>query len=316
MNVAIVTVGDEILAGSTTNTNASWLAERITERGSSVDRILTIPDDRELIAEYVARWSDAFDAVIVTGGIGGTPDDVTVEAVADGLEREFVVHGEIKERLVEKAAVPGRKSGDGRGVRSATRHRRGGLDSRGRDADRRRRGWAPGCIVENVYVLAGIPDEMKAMFESVADEFQGDAVARTIYTPAPEGSLHEAPRGVTERFDVAVGSYPRSENRPGRIRVSSTDLETVEAAIGWLREHVETTRAAVLERRDGGVAASSEVSDCDLSLQSDRRSSTIRTRTAVSPATVRTNRSPVAATGKIRSTPVAGSSRVGSNPVL
>ncbi len=46
MNVAIVTVGDEILAGSTTNTNASWLAERLTERGSTVQRILTIPDDR------------------------------------------------------------------------------------------------------------------------------------------------------------------------------------------------------------------------------------------------------------------------------
>jgi molybdenum cofactor synthesis domain-containing protein len=242
MNVAIVTVGDEILAGSTTNTNASWLAERITERGSSVDRILTIPDDRELIAEYVARWSDAFDAVIVTGGIGGTPDDVTVEAVADGLEREFVVHGEIKERLVEKAAAFRDENPEmveeydlQLDIDAAASIPEGAtpivVDE----------GWAPGCIVENVYVLAGIPDEMKAMFESVADEFQGDAVARTIYTPAPEGSLHEALEGVTERFDVAVGSYPRSENRPGRIRVSSTDLETVEAAIGWLREHVETT---------------------------------------------------------------------------
>lgn len=44
-------------------------------------------------------------AVIVTGGIGGTPDDVTVEAVADGLEREFVVHGEIRAWLAEKAAA-------------------------------------------------------------------------------------------------------------------------------------------------------------------------------------------------------------------
>jgi hypothetical protein len=79
------------------------------------------------------------------------------------------------------------------------------------------------------------------MFEAVADEFQGDAVARTLYTPAPEGSLYDALEGVTERFDVSIGSYPRSENRPGRLRVSSTDPETVDAAIGWLREHVETT---------------------------------------------------------------------------
>jgi len=85
MHVALVTVGDELLAGSTTNTNAAWLASAITDRGSSVERILTIPDDRDLIADTVSRWAAAFDAVIVTGGIGGTPDDITVEAVADGL---------------------------------------------------------------------------------------------------------------------------------------------------------------------------------------------------------------------------------------
>ncbi|MFA9504791.1 competence/damage-inducible protein A [Natrinema sp. H-ect1] len=242
MNVAIVTVGDEILAGSTTNTNASWLAARITERGSSVERILTIPDDRDLIADTVARWSDAFDAVIVTGGIGGTPDDVTVEAVADGLNRAFVVHGEIRERLVEKAAAFRDENPNlveeydlQLDIDAAASIPEGAtpivIDE----------GWAPGCIVENVYVFAGIPDEMQAMFEDVADEFQGDAVARTIYTPAPEGSLHDALEGVAERFDVAVGSYPRSENRPGRIRVSSTDLETADAAIEWLRDRVETT---------------------------------------------------------------------------
>ncbi|WP_254764469.1 competence/damage-inducible protein A [Natrinema marinum] len=242
MNVAIVTVGDEILAGSTTNTNASWLAERITARGSTVARILTIPDDRDLIADYVARWSDAFDAVIVTGGIGGTPDDVTVEAVADGLEREFVVHGEIRERLLEKAAAFRDENPEmveeydlQLDIDAAASIPEGAtpivVDE----------GWAPGCVVENVYVFAGIPDEMKAMFEQVADEFQGDAVARTLYTPAPEGSLHEALEEVSERFDVSVGSYPRSEHRPGRIRVSSTEPETVDAALEWLRERVETT---------------------------------------------------------------------------
>lgn len=242
MNVAIVTVGDEILAGSTTNTNASWLAERITDRGSTVRRILTIPDDRELIADYVARWSDDFDAVIVTGGIGGTPDDVTVEAVADGLEREFVVHGEIRERLAEKAAA----FRDENPEMVAEYDLQLDVDAAASIPEGATpivvdEGWAPGCIVENVYVFAGIPEEMKAMFEAVADEFQGDAVARTIYTPAPEGALHETLEGVTERFDVSVGSYPRSENRPGRIRVSSTDPGTVDAAIEWLRARVETT---------------------------------------------------------------------------
>ena len=242
MHVAIVTVGDELLAGSTTNTNASWLAERITERGSTVERILTIPDDRALIADYVDRWSDAFDAVIVTGGIGGTPDDVTVEAVADGLGREFVVFDRIRETLLEKAAAFRDENPDlvdeydlDLDLDAAASLPEGATPIV-TDA-----GWAPGCIVDDVYVFAGIPDEMRAMFRAVADEFRGDAVARTIYTPAPEGSLHDALEGVTEAFDVSVGSYPRGEDRPGRIRVRGTDEETVADAVAWLEERVETT---------------------------------------------------------------------------
>ena len=242
MHVAIVTVGDELLAGSTTNTNASWLAERITERGSTVDRILTIPDDRALIADYVARWSDAFDAVIVTGGIGGTPDDVTVEAVADGLDRDLVVHEAIREELIEKAAAfrdENPELVDEYDLEldfDAAAAIPTGATPIVTDA-----GWAPGCVAENVYVFAGIPDEMQAMFREVADEFRGDAVAETIYTPAPEGSLHSVLEEVTERFDVGVGSYPRGEDRPGRIRVRGTDEADVEEAIRWLEDRVETT---------------------------------------------------------------------------
>lgn len=242
MNVAIVTVGDELLAGTTTNTNAAWLATQITERGSTVERILTIPDDRALIADYVSRWSETFDAVVVTGGIGGTPDDVTVEAVADGLGRDLVIHERIRDRLLEKAAAFRDENPDlveeydlNLDLDAAASIPEGATPLV-TDA-----GWAPGCVVENVYVFAGIPDEMQATFERVADEFRGDAVARTIYTPAPEGSLHEELEGVTEAFDVTVGSYPRGEDRPGRIRVRGTDETTVEAAIAWLRERVETT---------------------------------------------------------------------------
>jgi len=104
MNVAIVTVGDEILAGSTNHQRV--VAGRADHRARQQRR--SDPDDSPTTANSSRSTSpggDAFDAVIVTGGIGGTPDDVTVEAVADGLEREFVVHGEIKERLVEKAAA-------------------------------------------------------------------------------------------------------------------------------------------------------------------------------------------------------------------
>ncbi|MFC6718115.1 competence/damage-inducible protein A [Natrialbaceae archaeon GCM10025810] len=241
MDVAIVTVGDELLSGETTDTNASWLASQITDRGAIVRRILTIPDDRDLIADAVADWHDEFDAVVVTGGIGGTPDDVTLEAVADALGREYVVHEGIRDALREKAARFREKNPElvseydlRLDVDAASSIPEGATPI---SVDE---GWAPGAVVENVYVFAGIPNEMKAMFARVADEFRGDSTAKTLYTPAPEGALHDALEGVTERYDVAVGSYPRSENRPGRVRVSATDEPVVEEAVEWLRERIET----------------------------------------------------------------------------
>ncbi|NGM69357.1 competence/damage-inducible protein A [Natronolimnobius sp. AArcel1] len=250
MNVAIITVGDELLAGTTTNTNAAWLASQLTDHGSTVTRILTIPDERDLIADYVSRWhaDDAFDAIIVTGGIGGTPDDVTVEGVADGLNRNLVVDESIHDGLLEKAATF-REENPELVAEYDLEIDLEAAASLPADATPLvvEEAWAPGCVVDDVYVLAGIPDEMKAMFHAVEADFGGNGTSRTIYTPAPEGSLHDVLEGAGERFDVDVGSYPRGETRPGRIRVSGTEPEIVEEAMAWVRERVETTAAPAFD---------------------------------------------------------------------
>ncbi|WP_435152908.1 competence/damage-inducible protein A [Haladaptatus sp. DFWS20] len=240
MQVAILTVGDELLAGNTVNMNAAWLAEEIHERGGSVRRILTLPDDIEIIAHRVREWHDSFDAVVVTGGLGGTPDDVTMDAVSMALDRNAVVDTETRERLEEKArqfATENPELTDEYDLKLDL-DEAAELPAGGRplltDA-----GWAPGCAVENVYVLPGIPREMKAMFELVADEFDGAVVSETIHTPAPEGALGGVLSDVRDRFDVAVGSYPGRGDTPGRLKVTSTDLDEVSAAVEWLRTHVE-----------------------------------------------------------------------------
>ncbi|MFD1647336.1 competence/damage-inducible protein A [Haloarchaeobius litoreus] len=241
MQVAILTVGDEVLAGETTNTNAAWLAEELTGRGVTVTRILTVPDDEAVIAEWVREFSAGFDAVVVTGGIGGTPDDVTVEAVARAFDRPMVVREDQRERLVRRAeafreanpdlAADYEFDVDFDAVASLPEGARTLVTDES---------WAPGCVVANVYVLPGIPEEMRAMFAVVADEFAGDRTSETVYTPTPEGALGGALGVVRERFDVAVGSYPAPVDEPGRIRVSGSDPDAVAAAVAWLRDHVET----------------------------------------------------------------------------
>jgi len=240
MDVAIVTVGDEVLAGETTNTNASWLAGEIAARGGRVRRILTMPDDRAAIAERVRAWSDAYDAVIVTGGLGGTHDDVTADAIAEAFGRELAVREEVRSAVVETVAA----------YRDANPEL---VEAHELDIDvaawaslpagaryvPNDEGLCPGFVLGNVYAMPGVPGEVRAVFGRVADEFAGDGVARTLYTPQPEGSMVETLDCARERFDAAVGSYPDTEGH-NRLTVRGDDADAVEEAVGWLAERVET----------------------------------------------------------------------------
>ncbi|MFB6221917.1 MAG: competence/damage-inducible protein A [Halolamina sp.] len=240
MDVAIVTVGDEILAGDTRNTNAERLARRLNERGATVVRILTIPDDRDLITDTVAEWSREFDAVVVGGGLGGTHDDITMDAVADVFDRDLVLEDEVRDHLLETMADyrdldPEAVNEDDFDLDLAD----WGATPEGGRPLLNPVGLSPGAVVENVYVLPGPPAEFEAMFDTVADEFGGDAVSETIQTPAPEASLTEVLSDFRERFGLVVGSYPSREGY-NRLKVTGTDPERVEAGIAWLRDRVET----------------------------------------------------------------------------
>ncbi|WP_136717521.1 competence/damage-inducible protein A [Halorientalis salina] len=229
MQVALLTVGDELLAGDTVNTNATWLADRLSERGVSVQRVLVVPDDREDIAENVRTYSEAYDAVVVTGGLGGTPDDVTMAAVADAFDRELAVDdlafAEVEETLAAIAESYPDLDIDAETEATIPAGSRPLLN---------RGGLSPGCVVENVYVLPGIPDEMKTMFEAVEEEFEGDAVSEFLYTERPEGNLVDVLTEAGKEFDVSVGCYPDRSAGHNRLKVTGDDPEEVEAAIEWL----------------------------------------------------------------------------------
>jgi len=235
----VLTVGDEVLAGDIANTNARWLANRLTEGGATVVRILTLPDDRDLIAETVAGWSAAFDAVIVTGGLGGTHDDVTVDAIADAFGVDLVVDEAVREDVLETVAAYRERNPE-----TVETHDLeidvdawAALPAGGR-ALINPEGLCPGCVIDNVYAFPGVPDEMQALFELVEAEFGGETVSETLYTPQPEGSMVTDVAAVQDRFDVAVGSYPATEGH-NRLRVSGTDPDAVGEAVAWLAERVE-----------------------------------------------------------------------------
>lgn len=227
MRVALVTIGDELLAGETVNTNAAWLGRQLADRGARVERITVVPDRIEEIAPVVDRYRQRYDAVITTGGVGPTHDDVTMAAIADTfdveLERNESVlewierhHGYARAELTEETAhLP-------EGSRMIPN----------------REGVAPGCIMANVYVLPGVPAEMEATFAEVRDHFTGEPVhVETVYATEPESELLAPIEKIGDRFDVNVGSYP---GKNVRLKLSGADAESVAAAAEWLRERVST----------------------------------------------------------------------------
>src|SRR6056297_3653733 len=101
MDVAVVTVGDELLSGETENTNATWLCRRLTARGTSVRRVVTVPDVEADIARVVNELRAEYDAVVVTGGLGPTHDDRTMAGVAAAFGRDLEYSAVAEEWLVE-----------------------------------------------------------------------------------------------------------------------------------------------------------------------------------------------------------------------
>ncbi|WP_090616761.1 competence/damage-inducible protein A [Natrinema salaciae] len=226
MNVAVVTVGDELLAGRTTDTNATWLCERLADRGVSVERVTTVPDRVADIARVVNEYRAEYDAVLVTGGLGPTHDDVTMEGVAAALGRAVEEHAAALAWLEDDGYARDDLASGTTDLPAGAR------------ALHNETGVAPGAALESVYVLPGVPTEMKAMFESIAEEFTGTPTHRdTVVADEPESALLERIADLRERFDVSVGSYP---GESVRIELEGTDEATVTAAAEWLRERVDS----------------------------------------------------------------------------
>jgi molybdenum cofactor synthesis domain-containing protein len=225
---AILTIGNEIVSGDVANTNATWLATRLEQLGVRVRSIAALPDEIDEVARFVREQAPAFDFLLVTGGLGGTPDDLTREALAAAFG--------VEQREVPDVAADLRA----RFTRDPEYAARWALLPEGSRPLANPRGGAPGFAIENVYVLPGLPAEMEAMFDELADELRrGEPIGswrRTYRTRESEiaGLLAEA----TERWpDVLVGSYPRFD--PSGPEVDVVLKSSDERALGDAASFVE-----------------------------------------------------------------------------
>jgi molybdenum cofactor synthesis domain-containing protein len=226
-SASILTIGNEIVSGDVTNTNASWLATRLAPLGVGVRMAAALPDEIEPVAEYVRAEAPRVDFLFVTGGLGGTPDDLTREAIAFAFE---VPQEEVPELAAELRS---------RFTRDPEYAARWALLPRGSRPLANPLGGAPGFAIGNVYVLPGLPAEMEAMFSAIEGEFRrGSPIGawrRTYRTRESEIAPVLVEAG--ERWpEVLVGSYPTFlETGPEvEIVIKSSDAAALAAASAWL----------------------------------------------------------------------------------
>ncbi|MFL5916913.1 MAG: competence/damage-inducible protein A [Gaiellaceae bacterium] len=229
---SILTIGNELVSGDVDNTNASWLARRLAPLGVEVRMTAALPDEIDAIAGFVHAEARRVDFLLVTGGLGGTPDDLTREAIAAAfrVEQEEVpeVAADLRSRFTRNPEYAARWAMLPRGSRPLANPL----------------GGAPGFALENVYVLPGLPSEMEAMFTSIEQEFRRGSPIESwrrvyqTYESVISASLAEA----GERWPgVLVGSYPSFGAGGFTVEVvlKSSDGAALAAASAWLASAIE-----------------------------------------------------------------------------
>ena len=230
-NVEIVSAGNELLIGKTLNTNAQWLAKRLTVLGLNVRRIVTVGDDIEeietAVEEAIARRPDF---LITTGGLGPTFDDKTLEGIAKALNVVFALNADALKMIQDKYGAYAKQHGLKKIELTPARVKMAKLP-KGAKPLPNPLGTAPGVQVKYdkvlIIALPGVPPEMEAIFKNSVTpairEFTGDVTffeASLGISGLMESEL--APiidRVMRDNSNVYIKSHPKGAERTPKIEL-------------------------------------------------------------------------------------------------
>ena len=196
-------IGNEILSGRTRDVNLNYIARRLSEQGIRLAEARVIPDLKPAIVAAVNETRAAYDYVFTTGGIGPTHDDITAECVAAAFGVPVIVNPDARAILEEQFRARNIAVNEAR-LRMAN-------TPEGATLVENAISGAPGFRMENVFVLAGVPSIMQAMFEAALEVIPGGVplAARTVTAYLPEGTLAGPLKALQADYpDIDMGSYP------------------------------------------------------------------------------------------------------------
>jgi molybdenum cofactor synthesis domain-containing protein len=241
VTAALMVIGDEILSGRTKDKNIGHVADHLTAIGIQLREVRIVPDVEAEIIDAVNALRKRYDYVFTTGGIGPTHDDIT----ADSIAKAFGVGIDVDER----AAAPMRAYFQRRGVEMTPARLRMARIPFGAELVENSISIAPGFMLGNVIVMAGIPAIMHVMLDAATRFLKTGKkmLSFAMDLHRPEGEIADMFAGLQQRFpDVPMGSYPfQKDGRPGtqlvlrctdaaRLAEAENELKVQLAARGWL----------------------------------------------------------------------------------
>lgn len=238
---AALVIGNEILSGKIVDTNTGFLARGLFELGIELRRVVICGDEVDTIRDELKALRETHDLVFTSGGVGPTHDDVTIEGVAAAFERP-VVRSEAVEKVIR----------DYYGDRATEAHLRMANMPEGGEMLRSAAAPWPTVVIENVYVLPGVPEIFELKFTDLRKRLdQGQEFhSHSVYTHSGEGEIAELLERIAHAFPrVMVGSYVKWGGGEYRTKVTfdSSDRDAIRNAADML---VGALDPALLVRRD------------------------------------------------------------------
>jgi nicotinamide-nucleotide amidase len=275
MNIELVTIGTELLLGFTVDTNGAEIARTLAEHGVEVVRRVSVPDRPEAIRNAVDDALRRTGAVLTTGGLGPTRDDVTKKVVAELYRAPLEFDESVWANLLERFARLQRKP--------ASSNRSQAEVPRGAAVLRNRWGTAPGLWLEGdpglTIMLPGVPREMRKLLQHevvprLVDRAPGGVIRSRLLrtTGIPESTLAERIGEVEREIDPLTLAYlPGYEGVDLRITAWNLPADEADARL---------TTAVQLIRHRAGDPVYAE-GDTDLAALVLDRARTARVRLAV-----------------------------------
>ena len=204
---SMLVIGDELLSGRTHDANMHHLANELTKIGINLSEARFIKDDSKVIVSNIVELSTKFDYLFTSGGIGPTHDDITTDCVAEAFGRQVSVRSDAFNIL--------KKYYDGKGIELNEARLRMARIPEKADLIENIISGAPGYIIENVYVMAGVPRIFQSMLQTVLPNLKKGTptLSISIKLYKGEGDIALELEQIVKAFSkLTFGSYPFNEN--------------------------------------------------------------------------------------------------------